>query len=426
MKTLNLVLLMMAVYFFCLSHSGFAHKDSHILAQEPGLLLKPDSSLNPFTTLLAQDNRLEDFMLRYKDGENIILAFVDGKPVTTESIKNDLSTDFDALVNTELAQAQRIAQLQGAAAGSQIMNRKQAELLVIYKYARTQKVLDIILNNEAQALDLPIQEISIDRHIQNLQKIANIRIGDDEGWAQYTLQNFGKTPLEFRQDIREEVQRRNLLGAIAGEFGPLRGVDLPVFFPLEITPTELRQEYKRTKKQWRVLRNIDYDLLAIKHPRELERSKRIKIFEILNDTRARFVSGESFDALKRFMESEVEQLREVEVKVEVQTNIKAFDDSALDELGQSIRSLSPGEISQTQKSIMTQEGESWEYTYIVRLNQSQDDVSRNFVDPIVQRDLYQKLYQQKLEENHQRARIALLRRAVIVPQTFMRLQSQTN
>ncbi|MCA8938890.1 MAG: hypothetical protein KDB07_03745, partial [Planctomycetes bacterium] len=87
------------------------------------------------------DERLKALASSYVDGQNVVIAFVDGKPITSAQIKALIGSELETTANAILA---------GLPVGERTPEaRKQAEFRVIYERARS-RILENILLQEAK------------------------------------------------------------------------------------------------------------------------------------------------------------------------------------------------------------------------------------------------------------------------------------
>ncbi|MCK6438586.1 MAG: hypothetical protein L6Q71_00110 [Planctomycetes bacterium] len=380
---------------------------SHAVAAQEALL--------PFDVLGASDPELKKLVDRFIQGENLILGVVDGEAITTESIKGELGMSLDARVNTWLDELRR------RYAGVSDPPREQLELSVIY-YAARAKAIEIVLQREAERANVTVPDALIDAYIVQLKKEYNIDPMDAKAWARCTIQNFNRTPNEYRDDIRIRYERQRVLEFMAGRYGPIPGLQLPVFYPLDVTPKEMRERYETTKEQWKSLVDIRYSRLAVAFQPAASVDDRNKYKTILEEGRRRLQNGESIASVTGYLKSAIAQVEGAQATVAVDTDVSVATDATLESsLATRIRSLKPGEISDVvnirEKTGGENEPEKVVF-YIVKLHAKREDISRLFADPVVQRELQINLMAEKLDRNIERVQETLIERAVIIPKSL--------
>jgi hypothetical protein len=331
------------------------------------------------------------------DGSNPVLAVVDGKPITFESVRSEL-TDFDTRVQTEQT-------LSGD------LSRQQAEDLVVYRAVR-QRAGEIIIQREADTAGFKVSDSVVEANVSFERERAGIDRDDLSKWAEYTQQNYGKSPLQYRKYVRDGLARSQILKVMAGQYGPIRGYKLPVFYELSVSPQELRDEYERDRERWRVLLNIDYSLFSVQIASNTAASARNSVENALTEAKKR-LANESEDAVTEYLKQELARVPGLIADVVVKKHVTAADDSKLDSYGENVRKLIPAQCSEG--VLPGTEGEK-SVLYFVRLNSREiGPDKRVFTDVAVQEGLRQRISRRKLGENLQRVQDALIERAIIVP-----------
>lgn len=341
------------------------------------------------------------------DGNNEILAIVDGKPITTESIRAELEGTIETDIQTEMT-------LESARTGGRIqMTREQAEAIVIYRKVR-EKAASMIIRRIAEESKLTVSDTQLDSEIDRMKARAGISKDDLEAWADYTLRNTGKTPLKFRASLKGDFMEYQALELMAGMYGQIRGLELPVFIPREVSPSELLSEYQSTKDRWKVLSGIDYSLLAIGISNTASITTR-QIADAALTEAARRLKNEPIAAVEAYLRAETERITDDTPQLDVLPSVQVGNDSELDDFGSWVRGLNPGDISLPLQH--TKNEISWRF--IVRLNSVTVGESRKFDDPVVQGQLKEELLQSKGMANKRRVRDALLERANVLPASLV-------
>lgn len=371
------------------------------MAQGDGSAQLPKDPLEP---LLAPATEIVRLYRSLSDGKNEVLALVDGVPITVESIKSELGENLDTAVTTEMT-------LDVSVGGR--LTRERAEARVIMRAVR-QTASSAILRKTAEEFGFRVSDAMVDARLDSLKEARGIARDDLKAWAEYTIETFGQTPLKFRQTARLQMMEFQSLQIMAGDYGPIRGLTLPVFFPLEVAPSELKEEYERTKDQWRILTDVDYTLIAVGLPPTTGISSRTLVDSTLRSARER-LKEESIEAVEAFVRTEVQRVADTTPEVRTFASVKVANDRDLDGFGGNVRGMRPGEV----KGVLPQRADDLEWRFIIRLNSATVGVSREFSDVVVQRRLDSDIRQRKSYANQQRVREALLQRAVIVPQSVM-------
>ncbi len=355
---------------------------------------------NPVEPLTAAEKELMRLWRAGVDGSNEVLLVVDGEPITVESIRSELEGTIETQISTELLVAP-------------MLNRQQAEARVIVKAVRS-KASSLILRRTARETGLPVSEAQVSSQIDTLKDWRGIARDDLAAWAEYTMDNFGKTPLRFREALREEVAEFTALQAMSGQLGVIRGLELPIFLPLETSPADLREDYQKAKAQWRKITDIDYTLIAVGIQGTASIGTRQLVDGILSSAAVR-LRNETVDAVGSYVRQELERIRDVNPVIRIEPNVLVAGDEDFDDFGRAVRGLKLGDVSLPQENSI--DGVSWRY--FVRLNSATEGVSRDFSDPVVQRQLTRMISERRIFLNQAKVREALLDRAIVVPASLL-------
>ncbi|MCA8940836.1 MAG: hypothetical protein KDB07_13540, partial [Planctomycetes bacterium] len=246
---------------------------------------------------------------------------------------------------------------------------------------------------------------------------------DRSTWAKYTLQNFNKTPLEFQKDQLNQQMQQQILRVMSGEFGAIKGIKLPLYLPLEVTPSELRKTYAEAKEQFKVSKDISYNTMRASFPISTSIEDKRKVQEVMIEARRRVSGGESFDSvLANYVLSELrdrglEKLPGLAVKVDVAT--KVASDAELDDIGNFTRAVKVGEFSSLSSLRLTEGGQDFDVLVFLELTSRTETTSREFNDPVVQKQISKVLRDEKLQRNRSRVQDFLVARAVLFPKNLL-------
>ena len=350
------------------------------------------------------------------DGQNVMLGSVDGEAITTASIRAEL-TDLEARVETQLKYYRSSLGFEPP--------RKQIESLLILQNAHV-KALHILLLKEAKSAGLNVGEVDIDSRISDMKKAQKIDEDDAEAWATYTLQQLGKTPLELREEIREMFLRQQALWLMAGKFGPIRGLPLSVFFPLEVRPRDLRRHFHKTRDKWLKATDIQYTWVGIEAPVSLPIPEKKKIDRIITEARRRIVQGEKMkDVVEKWMKPEFKREKldqQAACKVIAETTVKVATDDKLDIVGAETRAMSVGAAPAYVRPQRGSDDTAINVYAVVRLDKRTEKDKRIFTDPVVQKGLTNELENRLLSENELKVQNTLIDRAIIFPKNLVRVR----
>jgi len=336
------------------------------------------------------------------DGKNEVLAIVDGQPITTEVIKAEIGDPIETAIQTAMT-------LASDPSSGKTISYEEAEAQVVYGEVM-RKASSIIIRRIAKESRLTVSDGQVDSRIDSLKEWRGIAKDDLAAWAEYTISNFGKTPLKFRDGLRGELMEYQALEVMAGVYGPIRGLDLPVFIPREVSPAELLAEYESKKEKWKILTDIDYTLVAIGLSTTTSISSRQIVDSALAEA-ARRLRNEPLADIETYLKTEISNIIDDTPKLLVEASVKVASDKEFDEFGSYVRGKAVGEMTGLQQH--TKGDVTWRF--FLRLNNQVVGVSREFSDMVVQEQLRNDVLERKGDANKKRVRSTLLEKAIVVP-----------
>ncbi|MBE7491210.1 MAG: SurA N-terminal domain-containing protein [Planctomycetes bacterium] len=351
---------------------------------------------------------------RIADGANEVLAIVDGKPVTFFQVTagRDLQAEINALRQTR--------------GGMPDQTDSMLEKQIVHQ-SLPAFILQLLLDAEADKLQLKITDGMMRALLARERKDAGIKPEDDQGWARFCKSRYGLTPAEYRERKRVDLRRAEALYYLAGARGALPA-EIPVstYFSLAVTPRDVRREFDATRGDWRVARNIDFRQFRLYYPQETTIQGRNKLLNALQDPAtgvyARAQKGESLEAATDGLRKLLADERLPGVRVEITERKTAKDDSELDAntYGLVLSVPRTGGLSKLSAVTSTEEdGTVLEVVTFVQVFSREDGDLRNFEDPKVQESIRNRLFQRRFQENRVKVEQALMKRAAIVPEKLI-------
>lgn len=351
---------------------------------------------------------------RTSDGANEVLAIVDGKPVTYQQIVG--SRDIQAEINA-IRQSRR---------GIENIPDSQLEKQIVYQ-ALQAYVLQLLLDAEADKLQLTISDTLMRSLLNNERRKAGIADGDDQGWARFCKARYGQTPSDYRERRKRDLRRSEALQYLAGARGALPA-EIPVtaYFSLSVTPRDVRLEFDAKRVDWRVARRIDFRQFKLYYPQDTTIDTRNKLLAAIQDPATgvypRVLKGESMEAACDGLRKLLEEQKFPGVRFEISDRRVARDDSELDPTTYGMVLSVPRTGGLSKLAAVTEEdaeGATQDVITFCQVFSREEGDQRNFEDPKVQETIRSELFFRKLQENRVKVEQALLKRAAIVPEKLV-------
>ena len=372
----------------------------------------PTRALSALVLLLAAATLCQaQLRVPRPDGANEVLVTVNGQPITWQQIVGD--RDMQAEINA-LRQAQR-----------EFANVPDATLEgLIVARALPDTVFKMLLDAEADKLQLRINDSAMRFVIHRERKAARIADEDDVAWAKFVKARYGLTASEYRERRRTDIRRSETLAALAGARGTLpAGTPVEVYFSLSVTPRDVRREFERTSSRWKVSRNIDYEQFRLYYPQETPFDIAGKLHEgSIRDPEksvyARAKQGESMEAASEGLRKLIQDLNYPGVRFEITPRRVAADNTELDADSYSmvLQTLAGGGLTPpSAQTFEDEDGGRFQVLTFIRVYSRVDGDLRNFEDVQVQEAIRNAMWQQRFSENQNKVQQALFRSAAIVP-----------
>lgn len=342
------------------------------------------------------------------DGSNEIVAVVDGTPITYQDVvgKVDLAVEVRTM-----RQVRRIADN---------ISDKEIERAIVYSQIEV-FVINRLLLNEARKVrvDSNIRDSDVRAVIKQERSAKGIADGDEIAWARYLQEKYSLTPSEYRERKRTEVIQQQMLYVMAGGQGSVpTEYPLSVFFPLSVTPRDLRAAFNAERLTNRNATQIDYRALTLIMPASTTLGDRQKLYDALKDAQARTRAGETLESAAAGLKILERQMGLIGLKVVVGERTIAKTQADLDDTAyQLVLSLpAGGGVSEAAGMAPFDEGDlKYEGYMFVQLFSKREGDAISFDDPQWQSTKLAELQRARMDENIGKVQRALLRRAVIVP-----------
>ncbi|KAA0213116.1 hypothetical protein EDM80_08605 [bacterium] len=347
------------------------------------------------------------------DGYNEILAIVDGEPITYQDVlggRNDLSAE----VRTQ-REVRRIPIS---------VTDKEIERGIVYGQLDT-FIVNRLLLSEARKINFEsnVKDSDVRTVIQNERRLLGIADGDEVRWANYLQEKFSLTPSEYRERRRRDMIQNQMVFVMAGGQGALpTEFPLSVYFPLNVSPRDIRAAFDADREKYKVARKVDYRLLKLSFLANTSLGDRRKLGAAFGECQARAKRGESLESASSGLRLLVEQMGLPGLKLEVSERRRAETDKDLDpSVYQMVLSLPrAGGVSEYGTAPYTDEkGVSFDSYLFIQLFSKEEGDARQFSDPKVQAEIREAVYNRRLQENIGRVQQALLKRAVIIPERLI-------
>lgn len=342
------------------------------------------------------------------DGANEIVAVVDGTPITYQDVvgKVDLAVEVRTM-----RQVRRIAEN---------ITDKEIERAIVYSQIEIFIVNRLLLNEARKVrVDANIRDSDVRAVIKQERAAKGIAEGDEIAWARYLQEKYSLTPSEYRERKRTEVIQQQMLYVMAGGQGSVpTEYPLSVYFPLNVSPKDLRAAFNAERHTNKNATQIDYRALKLILPTTTSLGDRRKLYEALQDARARTSAGESLDSAAAGLKILERQMGLIGLKVVVGERTIAKTQADLDDTAyQLVLSLpARGGVSEIAGMAPYEEGDfKYEGYMFVQLFSKREGDAISFDDPQWQSTKLAELQRAKMDENIGKVQRALLRRAVIVP-----------
>lgn len=345
-------------------------------------------------------------------GQNEVLAVVNGKSITYQTILNDI--DIEAEVNT----------MRTTRGIPNSVPDKDIETQIVYQRLET-IVFQRMLEAEAKSIQLIVTKAQMRGIIEREKRDIGIAKNDNKKWAKYLKEQYGLAPNEYLDKRRKEALRQEMLWMMAGARGDLPAQHpISVFFSLRITPRDVRLQFEKEKEKYRVAKEIDYQQFKVLYPEDVGLDVKRKIFDLVSDPErgvyARVKNGESIEAASDGLRTLIKEMGTPGVRVEVSKRQTAKDDSEMDSTTYlMVLSVSPtGGISELGSLHETNEEEATKYEGVtfIKLYSRKDGIKRDFNSPKVQESIRDSLWTKRFQINQLRVQRALLKKAAIVPE----------
>lgn len=342
------------------------------------------------------------------DGSNEIVAVVDGTPITYQDVIGKL--DLAIEVRT-MRQVRRIPEN---------VTDQEIERAIVYSQIEIFIVNRLLLNEARKVrVDANIRESDVRALIKQERTQRGIAEGDEIAWVSYLQEKYSLTPSEYRERKRTEVIQQQMIYVMAGGQGTVpTEYPLSVFFPLNISPKDLRKAFNEDRQFNKNATQIDYRTLKVIIPASTGIGDRRKLYEALQDAQARARAGESLDSAAAGLKILEKQMGLIGLKVVVGDRAIAKTQADLDDTAyQLVLSLpATGGISEIAGISPFDENEvKYEGYEIVQLFSKREGDAISFDDPQWQATKLAELQRSKMDENIGKVQRALLKRAVIVP-----------
>ncbi|CAG0975406.1 MAG: SurA N-terminal domain-containing protein [Planctomycetes bacterium] len=345
---------------------------------------------------------------RLSDGSNEIVAVVDGTPITYQDVIGKL--DLAIEVRT-MRQVRRIPDN---------VTDQEIERAIVYSQIEV-FIINRLLLNEARKVrvDANIRESDVRALIKQERSQKGIADGDEIAWANYLQEKYSITPSEYRDRKRTEVIQQQMIYVMAGGQGNVpTEYPLSVYFPLNISPKDLRKAFNEERKVNKNATQIDYRSLKVIIAATTTLGDRKKLYEALVDAQSRARAGESLESAAAGLKILEKQMGLIGLKVVVGERKIAKSQADLDDTAyQLVLSLPErGGISDIAGIAPFDENDvKFEGYELIQLFSKREGDAITFDDPQWQSTKLAELQRAKLDENIGKVQRALLKRAVIVP-----------
>ncbi|MBX3473595.1 MAG: SurA N-terminal domain-containing protein [Planctomycetes bacterium] len=351
---------------------------------------------------------------RTSDGTNEVLAIVNGKPVTYQQIVG--SRDIPSEINA----------IRQSRPGMENVPDSTLEKQIVHQ-ALAAHVLQILLEAEADKLQLTISDSLMRSILANERRKAGIADDDDQAWARFCKTRYGQTPSDYRERRRRDLRRSEALQYLAGARGSLPA-EIPVsaYFSLSVTPRDVRLEFDAKRVDWRVARKIDFRQFKLYYPQDTTIDVRNKLLQAIQDPNTgvypRVLKGESMEAATDGLKKLLEDQKFPGVRYEVGERRVAKDDSELDTTAYGMVLSVPRTGGLSKLAAVAEEdtdGATQEVITFCQVFSREEGDQREFDDPKVQETIRNEIFYRKLQENRVKVEQALLKRAAIVPEKLI-------
>ncbi|MCC6150299.1 MAG: SurA N-terminal domain-containing protein [Planctomycetes bacterium] len=345
---------------------------------------------------------------RLSEGSNEIVAVVDGTPITYQDVIGKL--DLAIEVRT-MRQVRRIPDN---------VSDQEIERAIVYSQIEV-FIINRLLLNEARKVraDANIRESDVRALIKQERSQKGIADGDEIAWANYLQEKYSITPSEYRDRKRTEVIQQQMIYVMAGGQGAVpTEYPLSVYFPLNVSPKELRKAFNDDRKVNKNATQIDYRSLKVVFPVNAAFGEKRKLFEALVDAQGRARAGESLESAAAGLKILEKQMGLIGLKVVLGERTIAKSQADLDDTAyQLVLSLPErGGISEIAGMAPYEENElKFEGYELLQLFSKREGEAIAFDDPQWQSTKLAELQRAKLDANIGKVQRALLKRAVIVP-----------
>lgn len=342
------------------------------------------------------------------DGSNEIVAVVDGTPITYQDVVGKL--DLAIEVRT-MRQVRRIPES---------VTDKEIERAIVYSQIEVFIVNRLLLNEAHKVrVDANVRDSDVRAIIRQERMQKGIADGDEIAWANYLQEKYSLTPSEYRDRKRTDVIQQQMIYLMAGGQGNVpTEYPLTVFFPLNISPKDLRRAYNAERQFNKNATQIDYRTLKVIVLSSTVIADRRKLYEALQDAQARVRAGESLESAAAGLKILEAQMALPGLRIEIGPRQLAKAQTDLDDTAyQQVLSLpATGGVSEISAMPTFEEKDAkFEGYQFVQLFSKREGDAILFNDPQWQSTKLQELTSAKLDENIGKVQRALLKRAVIVP-----------
>ena len=342
------------------------------------------------------------------DGSNEIVAVVDGTPITYQDVIGKL--DLAIEVRT-MRQVRRIPDN---------VTDQEIERAIVYSQIEV-FIINRLLLNEARKVrvDANIRESDVRALIKQERSQKGIADGDEIAWASYLQEKYSITPSEYRDRKRTEVIQQQMVYVMAGGQGTVpTEYPLSVYFPLNVSPKDLRKAFNEERKVNKNATQIDYRSFKVIFPVSAGWGDKKKLYESLVDAQSRARAGESLESAAAGLKILEKQMGLIGLKVVVGERKIAKSQTDLEDTAyQLVLSLPErGGISDIAGIAPFDENDvKFEGYELIQLFSKREGDAITFDDPQWQSTKLAELQRAKLDENIGKVQRALLKRAVIVP-----------
>lgn len=361
----------------------------------------------PAVTLADDNERI--------DGVDDILAIVNGKAITRQEVLAGVNISQE--VNTARIVMNFGPEVTDAAIEKNLVYNKLETL-----------ILDKLLDEEADKLQISVSDSQLRPMLNFEKKSLGIKVSDSRAWAAYLKEQYNQTPTEYKNRRRISMRRQTVLDYMAGQYGALPPeFPLEIYFSLAVTPKDIRKAYDEDPERVRIATNIEYQRFKLLFPSSItsisDRQKLIMAIQ-LPDTGvyARVQNGESIEAACDGLRVLLKDLSIPGAKVVISKKLAAKNDTELDAItyGQVLETPEDGGLSSLGSTRETgDDGTVLEGVQFIVVKSWQAGETKNFEDSKVQKELKDRLYNNKLATNRDKVRRELIRKAAVIPEVLL-------